>query len=45
MKQEKRGKKNTLPISKENRTDPKTNAQRPIADPLELRMKREGHDM
>ena len=35
----------SAPIAGQNRTDPETNAQDPMADPLELRMKREGHDM
>ena len=33
------------PIAGQNRTDTKTNAQNPMADPDEMRMKREGHDM
>ena len=37
--------KGSAPIAGQNRTDPETNAQDPIADPLEMRMKREGHDM
>ena len=35
----------SAPIAGQNRTDTKTNAQNPMADPLEARMKREGHDM
>lgn len=35
----------SAPIAGQNRTDTATNAQDPIADPLEMRMKREGHDM
>ena len=35
----------SAPIAGQNRTDPETNAQDPMADPLEMRMKREGHDM
>lgn len=52
MKQEKQSKnrkgrslKGSAPIAGQNRTDPETNAQDPMADPLEMRMKREGHDM
>ena len=33
------------PIARERLTDPETSAQEPMADPLELRMRREGHDM
>lgn len=33
------------PLAGQNRTDTATNAQDPMADPLEMRMKREGHDM
>ena len=33
----------SAPIAGQNRTA--TNAQDPMADPLEMRMKREGHDM
>ena len=33
------------PIAGQNRTDTATNAQDPMADRLEMRMKREGHDM
>lgn len=33
------------PLAGQNRTDTATNAQDPMADKLELRMKREGHDM
>ena len=32
-------------IAGQNRTDTSTNAQDPMADRLEMRMKREGHDM
>lgn len=35
----------SAPIAGQNRTDTATNAQNPMADPLEMRMKREGHDM
>ena len=35
----------SAPIAGQNRTDPVDNAQDPMADPLEMRMKREGHDM
>lgn len=35
----------SAPIAGQNRTDTVTNAQDPMADPLEMRMKREGHDM
>ena len=35
----------SAPIAGQNRTDTSTNAQDPMADPLEMRMKREGHDM
>ena len=35
----------SAPIAGQNRTDTPTNAQDPMADPLEMRMKREGHDM
>ena len=35
----------SAPIAGENRTDTATNAQNPMADNLEMRMKREGHDM
>ncbi len=33
------------PLAGQNRTDTATNAQDPMADKLEMRMKREGHDM
>ena len=33
------------PLAGQNRTDTATNAQDPMADALEMRMKREGHDM
>lgn len=33
------------PLAGQNRTDTATNAQDPMADPVEMRMKREGHDM
>ena len=35
----------SAPVAGQNRTDTATNAQDPMADPLEMRMKREGHDM
>ncbi len=35
----------SAPIAGQNRTDTATNAQNPMADNLEMRMKREGHDM
>ena len=35
----------SAPIAGQNRTDTKTNAQNPMAAPLEARLKREGHDM
>ena len=35
----------SAPIAGQNRTDTATNAQDHMADPLEMRMKREGHDM
>ena len=35
----------SAPIAGQNRTDTATSAQDPMADPLEMRMKREGHDM
>ena len=35
----------SAPIAGQNRTDTATNAQDPMADALEMRMKREGHDM
>ena len=35
----------SAPIAGQNRTDTDNNAQDPMADPLEMRMKREGHDM
>lgn len=35
----------SAPIAGQNRTDTAANAQNPMADPLEMRMKREGHDM
>ena len=35
----------SAPIAGQNRTDTPTNAQDPMADALEMRMKREGHDM
>ena len=35
----------SAPIAGQNRTDTATNAQNPIAGNLEMRMKREGHDM
>ena len=37
--------KGSAPIAGQNRTDPKTSAQDPMADPLEMRMKWEGHEM
>ena len=33
------------PLAGQNRTDTAVNAQDPRADSLEMRMKREGHDM
>ena len=33
------------PLAGQNRTDTATNAQDPMAGNLEMRMKREGHDM
>ncbi|USF27710.1 hypothetical protein N510_002667 [Firmicutes bacterium ASF500] len=48
-KKERKGQSRDLrgsaPIAGQNRTDTATNAQDPMADPLEMRMKREGHDM
>lgn len=46
-KERKKGRRLTgsAPIAGQNRTDPETNAQDPMADPVEMRMKREGHDM
>ena len=35
----------SAPIAGQNRTDTPTNAQDPMADSLEMRMRREGHDM
>ena len=35
----------SAPIAGQNRTDTATNAQDPMADPLEMRLKREGHVM
>ena len=35
----------SAPIAGQNRTDTAANAQDPMADPLEMRMKREGHDL
>lgn len=35
----------SAPIAGQNRTDTAANAQDPMADKLEMRMKREGHDM
>ena len=35
----------TPPIAGQNRTDPETSAQDPMAGREERRMKREGHDM
>ena len=35
----------SAPIAGQNRTDTATNAQDPMADKLEMRMRREGHDM
>ena len=35
----------SAPVAGQNRTDTAVNAQDPMADPLEMRMKREGHDM
>lgn len=37
--------RDSAPIAGQNRTDTAANAQDPMADPLEMRMKREGHDM
>ncbi len=33
------------PLAGQNRTDTATSAQNPMADNVEMRMKREGHDM
>ena len=46
-KEKKKGRslRGSAPIAGQNRTDPAVNAQDPMADPLEMRMKREGHDM
>ena len=35
----------SAPVAGQNRTDTDSNAQNPMADPVEMRMKREGHDM
>ena len=35
----------TPPIAGQNRTDPETSAQDPMADPVEMRMKGESHQM
>ena len=35
----------SAPIAGQNRTDTATSAQDPMAGKLEMRMKREGHDM
>lgn len=35
----------SAPIAGQNRTDTASSAQDPMADRLEMRMKREGHDM
>ncbi len=35
----------SAPIAGQNRTDTATSAQDPMADKLEMRMKREGQDM
>lgn len=35
----------SAPIAGQNRTDTAASAQDPMADKLEMRMKREGHDM
>ena len=45
--EKKRGRdlRGSAPIAGQNRTDTDTTAQDPMADPLEMRMKREGHDM
>lgn len=51
MGKQKKGKKEgrdlrgSSPLAGQNRTDTATSAQDPMADPLEMRMKREGHDM
>ncbi|MCI9156579.1 MAG: hypothetical protein HFF44_06520 [Lawsonibacter sp.] len=44
-KQQGRDLRGSAPIAGQNRTDTVTNAQDPMADRLEMRMKREGHDM
>ena len=44
-KKQGRNLRGSAPIAGQNRTDTAANAQNPMADPLEMRMKREGHDM
>ena len=44
-KQQGRDLRGSAPIAGQNRTDTATNAQDPMADSLEMRMRREGHDM
>ena len=43
--QDTRNMQGSAPIAGQNRTDTAVNAQDPMADRLEMRMKREGHDM
>ena len=44
-RQQGRDLRGSAPIAGQNRTDTAANAQDPMADSLEMRMKREGHDM
>lgn len=44
-KKEKRDLRRSAPIAGVNPTDPQRNAQDPMADPLEMRMKGESHQM
>lgn len=44
-KKEKRDLRRSAPIAGVNPTDPERNAQDPMADPLEMRMKGESHQM
>lgn len=40
-----KGRKSSAPVAGTNPSDPKRSAQAPMADPLEMRMKGESHQM
>lgn len=40
-----KGRKSSAPVAGTNPSDPKRSAQVPMADPLEMRMKGESHQM